>query len=1000
MLNFEDPQVIQINTLKPHTWFLPYSDLAAPIPLSPEDSDRALSLNGSWDFRFFANPNLVPDDVASANWNEDAAQLTVPGCWELSGYDRPQYLNVLYPFPVDPPHLPNENPTGVYQRAFAVPQAWDTLDIHLTFLGVSAAFEVYLDGQFIGASQGSRLISEFDLSPHLAAPQEHTLTVIVRKWSSGAYLEDQDQWRLHGIFRDVYLTARPKAHLQDIQITPAYDPRSGAGELHITPLTAGQSALSCELALTSPEGEALLTRDLAPNVTTTISLDQVQPWSAEVPKLYQAILKTFDTDGHLAEVIGFAVGFRSIEIKDQQLWFNGMSIKLKGVNRHPFDPDTGWTVSYESMEKDIRLMKQHNINTIRNSHYPNHPYWYALCDRYGLYIIDEADLETHGFQVTGDWAELSDSETWLPAYLDRAERMVSANRNHPSIIIWSLGNESGCGKNHEKMAKWIRKADPTRPIHYQGAGEEPFVDLVSTMYPTIKALKRAGENKAGDPRPYFMCEYAHAMGNGPGSLREYWEAIHHYPRLIGGCVWDWVDQGLRNPHQTPETADFLYGGDFGDQPNDGNFCINGLVDPDRNPHPGLEELKYWQQPVQIKAVDLDKGLLVVENRYAFLSLGHLRLHYSLKTEDNCLVEGEIDLPKIPAGHAAEISSPDLKPFAKQATLLLFEAEFTLKEATPWASAGHVIARNQHSLHPHAVKKAQKASSLASFSLATSPAELKLSAANQRFLLDRTTGWITSWQIAGQETFATPLALNIWRAPTDNDVHIAKEWIVDGFDRSASHLETLSWEKTPTGVLVNAKGTLGAAGLKPHSAYQIRYHFRSDGTLKLELVFTALRLQTRLPRLGFAAQLAQPFAQVTWFGRGPHESYPDRKESAFYGRYTLPTRDLFHNYIRPQENGNRSDVTWACFTDPNHPGFMLQGSPIFNFNAQFVSLESLTKARHPSELKWETTPTLYVDVAQTGLGSNSCGPDTLSKYQLTPEQVEFSVILSPKKIDNL
>ncbi len=514
---------------------------------------------------------------------------------------------------------------------------------------MSSAFEVYLDGQFIGASQGSRLISEFDLSPHLKDHSDHTLSVIVYKWSAGAYLEDQDQWRLHGIFRDVYLTARPTQHLDDVHITTGFDHLSGAGSLNIDTSTNDGQNLPIKIKILSPVDELLIEDHAESNQPYTKSLQNVLPWSAEEPNLYKLILETLDSDGNSLEVIGYEVGFRTIEIHDQQLWLNGKPILLKGVNRHEFDPDTGWTVSVESMEKDIQLMKQANINTVRNSHYPNHPYWYTLCDKYGLYLVDEADLETHGFQITGNWEELSNSEDWLTAYLDRAERMVSQNRNHPSVIIWSLGNESGCGANHERMAAWIRENDPSRPIHYEGAGDADFVDLVSTMYPTVKSIRKAGENKGEDPRPYFMCEYAHAMGNGPGSLREYWEAINGYPRLIGGCVWDWVDQGLRNPDQDPAVADFLYGGDFGDIPNDGNFCINGLVDPDRNTHPGLAELKYWLQPVSIGDVNINDGTIKIENRYAFRSLNHLRVTYTLETKDEILSEGEIRLPHVAAG---------------------------------------------------------------------------------------------------------------------------------------------------------------------------------------------------------------------------------------------------------------------------------------------------------------------------------------------------------------
>ncbi|MBG0788761.1 MAG: DUF4981 domain-containing protein, partial [Anaerolineaceae bacterium] len=726
----------------------------------------------------------------------------------------------------------------------------------------------------IGASQGSRMTSEFDLSPYLKSYSKHTLTVIVCKWSAGSYLEDQDQWRLHGIFRDVYLTARPIQHLEDVQIIAGYDHLSGSGSLNIDAQSNNRERLPIRIKVFTPSGEQLLEEPTESNQRYSKVIKNVLPWSAEEPTRYKVMIETLDADGKVLEVIGYQIGFRTVEIHDQQLWLNGRPILLKGVNRHEFDPDTGWTVSAESMEKDVLLMKQANINTVRNSHYPNHPYWYTLCDKYGLYLVDEADLETHGFQITGNWEELSNNDEWLPAYLDRAERMVSQNRNHASIIIWSLGNESGCGANHEPMAAWIRESDPTRPIHYEGAREAEFVDLVSTMYPTVKSVRKAGENKGEDPRPYFMCEYAHAMGNGPGSLREYWEAIYTYPRLMGGCVWDWVDQGLRNPEQETAQADFLYGGDFGDLPNDGNFCINGLVDPDRNPHPGLAELKYWLQPVCVSDLNPKEGTFTVENRYAFRSLKHLRMTYTLETESEVLSEGEIPLPDLAAGDSAVILLPALKALAGNGKPSILNLTFSLVEACPWAPKGHIIAQTQHLINENSPQPTEMDSRPTSFSQCSTSESIIVSSSSQAFTLDRATGCIRSWVLNGSEVLLSPLKLNIWRAPTDNDVHVAKEWVLDGLDRTHSRLESLAIEETPEEILVVTKGKLAADGFKPHSAFEITYHFKSNDVLQIDLHYSALRLQTRLPRLGFMAQLAHPYENVDWFGRGPHQSYPD------------------------------------------------------------------------------------------------------------------------------
>lgn len=693
MLNLENPQSIRINTLRPHAWFLPFSDPTSPIPDFPNNSDRVKTLNGKWDFRFFDSPIALPNDIGQLFNQDKPTQIEVPGCWEMAGYDKPQYLNFKYPFPVDPPHVPNNNPTGVYRREFSLPSDWSNHSVILTFLGVSSAYEVYLDGDFIGASKGSHLTSEFDLTPFISNEKAYTLTVVVYKWCDGAYLEDQDIWRLHGIFRDVYLTARPHHHIQDVKIKSNYDILSKSGGLEIRFSANNKQHLPLRVTLISPEHGELFSKRITSHELLTENVTDVLPWSAEAPSLYKVLVEALNDQGQTTEVAGFHVGFKSIEIKEQQLMLNGRPITLKGVNRHEFDPDTGWTVSPQMMEKDVILMKQSNINTVRNSHYINHPYWYQLCDRYGLYVIDEADLETHGFHLIGNWSQLSGTAEWESAFLDRAERMVECNRNHPSIIVWSLGNESGYGNNHDAMAAWIRKTDPSRPIHYEGAGDAPVVDLVSVMYPTIDSVKAAGENKAEDPRPYFMCEYAHAMGNGPGSLREYWELIYSYPRLIGGCVWDWVDQGIRSRNADGKYT-FLYGGDFGDIPNDGNFCINGLVNPDREPHPGLYEYQYWIQPIAVKDIDLSAGQITLQNRYDLLNLDHLEGHYTIKAEGEVLATGSLALDGIDAGSSKTLILPDLKKHLKTDRETWLELTFTLKKDTPWAKTGHVIARTQ------------------------------------------------------------------------------------------------------------------------------------------------------------------------------------------------------------------------------------------------------------------------------------------------------------------
>ncbi len=995
MLNLENPNELQINALPPHSWFIPYDDVNKVIPDFPDDSSRILSLNGRWDFSFFDSPLFVPPQLLSsdhaANFN---SAIDVPGCWELSGFDRPQYLNFMYPFPVDPPHIPRENPTGVYHRTFSLPEDWHDKAIILAFLGVSSAFEVYLNGVFIGATKGSHLTSEFDLTDLLNLKNPNHLTVIVYKWCDGAYLEDQDMWRLHGIFRDVYLAVRPRKHIQDVHVLADYDHKTSAGKLKVSFTSTNDQPLPIRIGLRDPQGDMLFSEELSSQDEVNKKLNNILPWTAETPNLYSLTVETLDERGNTLEVLGFHIGFEHIDIEDSQLKLNGRPITLKGVNRHEFDPDTGWTVSKERMEQDIRLMKQHNINAVRTSHYINHPYWYTLCNRYGLYVIDEADLETHGFQIIGDWSELSDSEKWTAAYLDRAQRMLERDKNNPSIIMWSLGNESGYGKNHDKMAAWIRQKDPSRPIHYEGAGTAAVVDIVSEMYTNIKSLQYQGKNPDNDPRPFFLCEYAHAMGNSPGSLREYWEAIYRFPRLIGGCVWDWVDQGLR--HTDPEgDSTFYYGGDFGDAPNDGNFCINGLIDPDRNPHPGLQELQYWQQPIEVCEVDLENKTMTLKNRYDFLSLDHLKGTYAVKAEGETIHKGDLPLSNIPPKASRTLNLPDLSFDRSEHREVWLETEFSLIEETHWAKAGHTVARTQTLIQERKqFQPGREVSGGCPFNVEEDQAIIRLDNGAQVFTINKTSGWIEGWEIAGENVITEPFSLNIWRAPIDNDVHIQKEWELDGFDRTQARPSQIQITNCVDGTIkIDIEGSLSAAGYRPHSKYHIAYSFLPTGILHCHLSFEPIHLMTRLPRLGFKTRLNQNYSEVTWYGRGPHESYADRKDSAFVDVYQSKIDELFHMYLRPQENGNRSDVRWLSITEQNAPTINITGQPFVNFSLHYCSLDNLTQAEHTNEIIWEKTPYLYIDLTQMGLGSNACGPDTLPQYQLKPKLYQFDFAFS-------
>lgn len=999
MINIEDPNELTINALPSHTWFIPYQDPGMPPPQSLPDSDSIMLLNGIWKFSFFDSHKALPENVHQLfSHGSLQATINVPGCWELSGYDRPQYVNAMYPFPVDPPYIPDDNPTGVYQKRFTIPETWQDKANVLTFLGVSSAYDMFLNGIYIGGAKGSRLTSEFDINTYAKFGEENTLTVIVHKWSDGAYLEDQDMWRLHGIFRDVYLSARPRSHLQDIRILADYLADTSNGTIKVIFKTNDQKILKLKVTLLNPFGTQVFSTLTTSSEGIYERLPECLPWTAETPNLYTLQVETLAVDKKTLEVINFLVGFRNIKLVNMQLLLNGNPITIRGVNRHEFDPDTGWTVTKDRMIEDILLMKRHNINAVRNSHYTNHPYWYTLCDRYGIYVIDEADLETHGFQITGDWSALSDDSTWEKAYLDRATRMVNRNRNHPSIIFWSLGNESGFGQNHVKMANWIRKTDPSRPIHYEGAGTESAVDVVSVMYPSVKELQSAGDNQSGDERSFFMCEYAHAMGNSPGNLREYWELIYEYPRLIGGCVWDWVDQGLR--HHLPDgQTTFYYGGDFGDIPNDGNFCINGMVNPDREPHPGLNELKYWIQPVLIKEFDLKNKQLTIVNRYDFLTLNHLVGVIAIKAEGDTLYQHEVSFEDHNQQREVIIAIPQLEEVLPNNKETWLQITFSLRKTTEWADAGHIVAKDQVLIR--AAKKRDggftKPKNQGNWRLAKDDHLLVVENDQQVFTFNSLTGWLESWLIEGKQIMLSPLILNIWRAPIDNDVNIAKEWRLDGLDRLYHYRKEVKiLSEDQENLIISVDGIIAADGYKTRAMCTFSYTFLSWGGLEVDLHFKPLQWHTRLPRLGFKTRLHQDYDSVTWYGRGPHESYADRKDSAFVDRYTTSTAELFHHYLMPQENGNRTDVRWVHFEGSGLPGMMLQGQPLINFSVHHCSLDNLTLAQHTNEIVWEPDPYLYIDFAQTGLGSNACGPDTLPKYRLKPQPYHFNFLLFPKE----
>ncbi|MDD3242147.1 MAG: glycoside hydrolase family 2 TIM barrel-domain containing protein, partial [Eubacteriales bacterium] len=692
-----------------------------------------------------------------------------------------------------------------------------------------------------------------------------------------------------------------------------------------------------------------------------------------------------------------SVGFCRVEIRGVELFVNGRSVKLRGVNRHDTNPDTGHTVSYDDMLTDILLMKQHNVNCVRTSHYPNDPRWLDLCDRYGLYVIDETDLECHGCETAGQLHVLSESEEWTAVYLDRVSRMVCRDRNHPSIIMWSLGNESGYGRNHDAMAAWIREHEPTRPIHYEGLsreiatngrGDPHVVDVVSRMYPTVQNIIDEGEDQAAD-QPYFMCEYAHAMGQGPGNLKEYWQAIEKYPRLIGGCVWEWADHGIRVSDENDEEF-FAYGGDFGDMPNDGCFCVDGLCTPEREPHSGLLELKYTYQPV--KAEYLGQGKIRLTNRRAFADLSDLHGVWMLAKDGERVQGGVLGALNIAPGESREIELP-LEDMPDNGDYRL-NLSFLLAEEAAWAEAGYEVAREQF-----AVKAPRRESedSFAMPALEVDESGDEVSVTGEEFfvLLSKRTGMLESYCLGDEELVEQGPRANLWRAPTDNDVHQAEQWKKVGLDR-LQHRCVSSSVSQPHSACVEFRARIvsGPYSLPPVLTTDVTYRMFGDGAVECSFAFDPRADLPYLPRLGVMMQLSQQLDRVKWYGRGPHENYPDKQDSAPVALYESDVYSLHEEYVRPQENGAHGDCELVFAHDARGRGLLFAGDVPFSFTAHDYSQEMLTQAQHGNELESEEATYLAIDAAQGGLGSNSCGPEPLEEYRLKPAARTLRFVVRP------
>ncbi|MEE9231027.1 MAG: glycoside hydrolase family 2 TIM barrel-domain containing protein [Acidobacteriota bacterium] len=1004
-LDWENPEVFARNKLPPHVSFRPYpsNDQA----LAGGDSSFVRSLNGSWRFHWVKRPAERPIGFHEAGYDDSGwDELPVPSSWQLHGHGIPIYTNVQYPFgQPNPPFIPHDNnPVGSYRRTFSLPSSWKERRVVLHFAGVESAFYVWLNGQEVGYSQGSRTPAEFDVTQYLKRGK-NLIAVEVYRWSDGSYIEDQDFWRLSGIFRDVFLVSTADTQLWDYWVRTDLDEQYRDADLILTAEVGNNSSDpargALEVTLLDASGEVVIPASsvdysVAPNSRASLEFSRTvsnpAKWSAESPELYTLLLTLRGEDGKVLEAVSQKIGFREVEIRHGRLRVNGVPIVLKGVNRHEHDPDTGHTVDAESMVRDIRLMKAHNINAVRTSHYPDTPEWYDLCDRFGLYLIDEANLESHGIGYEPE-DTLGNKPQWGAAHMDRTLRMVERDKNHPSIIIWSLGNEAGDGVNFKATSDWIHSRDPSRPVQYEQAASRAHTDIVVPMYARIDQMIHYAENH--DDRPMILCEYAHAMGNSVGNLQDYWDVIERYPQLQGGFIWDWVDQGLRS--RTEDGREFLaYGGDFGppEIPSDGNFCMNGLVSADRIPHPSLHEVKKVYQYVDIGEEDLASGRVRISNNYAFLDLSRLQASWEVRADDRRLQGGILSDLQIPAGESRVVEIPmrRLEPESGVEHWLLLS--FRLPEDLPWAEAGHEVAWEQFALSFPAESTHGGEEDLPPIEMSESGYLVTLTGEDFLLELNKMKGTIETLRYGDTDLIRTGPRPNFWRAPTDNDIGSGmpdrlRVWRDAGDDW---HVGSTASRVSPEEVKIDVDGYLS----RVRSRYRVEYRVFGDGEIRISVSFVPGDTDLPdLPRFGMQMTLSGEFQNLEWYGRGPHETYRDRKTSGRVDRFSGTVDEQLVEYSRPQENGNKTDVRWALLTNADGVGLLAVGRPLLEMSAWNYRQQDLEGVRHHYMMTRRPFVTLNLDLGQMGVGGdNSWGARTHAKYRLPFQEYSYSYSLVP------
>ena len=994
---FTDTKIQGINRVKPHAHFIPHSNRDTAMTYTSSNSDRYMLLNGEWDFKYFERHLDVTDEI----FDKDASlpdKIPVPACWQLHGYDAPHYTNLAYPYPVEPPYLPDDIPAGVYARDFVIPDEWDGKEIHITFEGVCSCLLLYVNGKEVGYSKVSRMPHEYDITPYITTGKNR-LTALVAKWCDGSYLEDQDAFRLNGIFRDVYLVAHEKNCVRDFFIHTELDKDyKNATVWADIETTDGGNAVS---TLVAPDGTVLGTC----TGECRFEVENAIKWTSETPELYTLIIE------YNGEIIAEQFGIRTVELSQRgEFLINGVPVKLKGVNRHDTDPDIGYCTPIELIVRDLELMKQLNFNCIRTAHYPNTPEFYKLCDKYGFYVVDEADMESHGFSVMyyddlgyqpfhPDWP--CHDPMWTDAHIDRMERMVERDKNYACVVMWSLGNESCYGDNLAKMSEWTKKRDRSRPIHFEGAwmGGDPeeVIDVRSRMYPHLDMDSKILSQDVRpcmdwfldeeDLRPFFMCEYSCSMGNGPGDVGDYWKKIEEHDNFIGGCIWEWADHAIRTD------KGLAYGGDFGESHHDGHFCVDGIVDPDRKFKAGTKNLKEVQAYVDAA---YENNQLIIKNKFHFIDLSVYE----------AVVTYVCDMEETPVGTYALSAKPgetetipmSIDVCGKCKFGAYLNVSFRLKEATQWADAGFEVAFRQFELK--AGSGIEQDLEGKAFKTDETREHIILAGDGFEYKFNKYYGVFDSMSVGGKELLTQKPEFTVWRAPMDNDRKVKYLWGTHDLnfqDNAAMDLTTnkcyeTSAEYDESKAVICAKLAVASNSKAPLVKLDVKYTVTPDGSIKHEIKAHVRKINIFLPRFGMEFDFVKGCDQIEYFGLGPDENYIDMQAHARMGYFkSTASEELFH-YVMPQENGNHMNTKMVRVSD-GEKGLTVLSDGI-NFSALSVTSHDLTAALHDWEIVERDTTRLRIDYKASGLGSNACGPFLIEKYRFNEREFEYSFTIKP------